>query len=686
MISAEEISAASAFFSAEVRDEFLNSDHSAFSPLELFSHAKSSLILFLQENVSGPSLSLPRWNSSSLDLCGEETISYIFGGEYLMASIRVFLNSFEKIESLADSYLWRARCASTHQQVLTHPVESLKEISLSSYCKVPETALTQVEYSRCLLYYSQYEQAESALQVAETQTGMTYNLTGKLGVRTKFQKTKTAQLVLSVQSYKEDLEKEKPNSVMLDSDCPVLETPVLDEETREMVSLEDQIILLAWVNFFFKTRPVEELQAEVISSYLDKILVKSMDWLVYSQALLYRSKNQFSSAKYKERSALQINTLVEQYSEKEPRNRLQYVFCVGYPLRHWLKVELGEMFMKIGAVMSAYQEFENVQMWEEAVECLIMGNSPNKAADLAREKLLEKETPRMLCALADVTGEVELYEKAWELSLHRCTRAQRTMARKEFDKGNYYESIEHFKKAVEINPLYPNVWFTLGCAYMKVKSWTEALNAFQKLVCIDSNLAEAWNNLAACHMSMGNHLEAYDALVHGIKHDRTNWKMLENLLIISVQLSKFYTVLECINNLLLIKQTRLFDGQLFTMVNRLAEGKEKKLVETYEKLVNAVSVSPTVWTCYADFIENHLGVEGFDDGKVLELRVKACRNASSVDLGVIGGEELEKMTRALARAYGRSTNGKVRHEGVLYINSLCKKIKEALGREVIIEI
>ena len=87
-----------------------------------------------------------------------------------------------------------------------------------------------------------------------------------------------------------------------------------------------------------------------------------MDWLVYSQALLYRSKNQFNSYKFKERSALQINTLVEQFFDSQPENRIFYVFSVGYPLRHWLKVDLGEMYMKLGAVLSAYQEFELVEM------------------------------------------------------------------------------------------------------------------------------------------------------------------------------------------------------------------------------------------------------------------------------------------------------------------------------------
>ena len=687
MISQEELAAASAFYSSEHRDQFLTLDHSSIPPEALFSFSKSSLILFLQDNLSGPPLNLPRTDLPDLQLEGEETISYMSGGIYLLAASKIFTSAFSLILSFPDAHLWRARYAFTHQQVLIHPVQFLKDLCLESYSQVPHTALTYIEYSRCLLYYSQYDQAESALISAETQTGIQYNLTGKLGVRTKFQKSKTPQLVLSVRStIDSDLESlNKPTSVALDDDCPLRETPLLDEETREIVSLEDQVLLLGWVHYFFKTRPAEELQAEVIASYLDKILQKSMDWLVYSQALLYRSKNQFSSVKYKERSALQINTLVEQFSDKEPVDRLAYAFSVGYPLRHWMKVELGEMFMKLGAVMSAFQEFENVQMWEEAVECLIMGSSPNKAAEIARREIARRETPRMLCALGDITGEYEHYMRAWEVSGNRCTRAQRTLAKREFDKGNYEQAIEHYRKALEINPLYPNAWFTMGCAFMRMKNWQQAQIAFQRLVCIDSNLAEGWNNLAACHMSMANYTEAYDALVHGIKHDRTNWKMLENLLIISVQLQKFFTALECVRMLLKLTQNKLLDGQLFGVMNRIAGGKEKKLEEVYVEMVNSISVSPGVWKCYGDFVENCVGMDGFTWDRVLDLRVKACRNASTGQINLNNVEELEEMTRDLARAYSRIESDKVRYEGKLFINSLCRKIRDATGRELVID-
>ena len=683
MISQEEIEASRNFFKSDQNVQFLSLSFSGFTPEELFSCSKSALLIFMQENISGPPLNLPRWEQDGLTLEGEDCVSYLHGGEYLLAASQVFLKDFSIIEHLESSYLWRARYSFIHQQALNHPVSVLYNLMQESFSRVEHSALTHIEYSRCLIYYSQYEACEAEICKAENKTGIKYGLTGKMGVRTKFQKQKTAQLVLSVISQ-ETLPVEEtllPQSIDLDPECPLHETSQLEESNIESLSLEDSVLLLAWVNFFFKSRPSEDLNSEIIGSYIDKLLTKSIDWLVFSTALLYRSKNQFNNFKFKERSAIQINTLVEQFADKEPESRLAYAFATGFPFRHWLKVELAEMFLRLGAVHSALQEFETVQMWEEAVECLIMGGLPNKATDLARKQIEIKKTPRMLCALADVIGDLGLYEEAWNISGHKCTRAQRSLGRILMDKGSLPEAAEHFKLALEINPLYPNTWFSLGCVYMKLQDFNSAASAFQRLICIDSNLPEAWNNLAACHSRLGNTEEAYNALVQGIKHDRQNWKMTENLLILSLQVQKFFTAVECVNYLIAQGQTRLIDKELFRALNFLSEGKEKKLLDLYLFVVNKITVDCGVWKFYGDFVEKKF----YEPRKVLEIRFKACRSAMGRENNQKNAYELEEIAQDLNRAYHDIDDNKVKYEGQLYLISVCKKIKEALGRDAILE-
>ena len=47
------------------------------------------------------------------------------------------------------------------------------------------------------------------------------------------------------------------------------------------------------------------------------------------------------------------------------------------------------------------------------------------------------------------------------------------------------KAIEYYLKALKINPLFPNVWFTLGCIYMQKTMWNEAIKAFSTSVQID---------------------------------------------------------------------------------------------------------------------------------------------------------------------------------------------------------
>lgn len=55
-------------------------------------------------------------------------------------------------------------------------------------------------------------------------------------------------------------------------------------------------------------------------------------------------------------------------------------------------------------------------MWDEVVTCFQLLQKPHRAEVLVRERLAAgEETPYMVCALADLTADEELYEKAWVL-------------------------------------------------------------------------------------------------------------------------------------------------------------------------------------------------------------------------------------------------------------------------------
>lgn len=72
---------------------------------------------------------------------------------------------------------------------------------------------------------------------------------------------------------------------------------------------------------------------------------------------------------------------MEQFNDAEPsvKERINYFFCLAYPPLWLLKKELGEKFLNIGSAASALQLFEELEMWEECIECYRAMNKEKKA-------------------------------------------------------------------------------------------------------------------------------------------------------------------------------------------------------------------------------------------------------------------------------------------------------------------
>lgn len=69
-------------------------------------------------------------------------------------------------------------------------------------------------------------------------------------------------------------------------------------------------------------------------------------------------------------------------------------------------------------------------------------------------------------------------------------------------------AIECFERALAINRLYKDAWFTLGCAYMRTEDWKNAIYSFRVAVSIDDQSAESWCNIASCYMQQKKLKEA----------------------------------------------------------------------------------------------------------------------------------------------------------------------------------
>lgn len=109
-----------------------------------------------------------------------------------------------------------------------------------------------------------------------------------------------------------------------------------------------------------------------------------LNWLLYSTCLWFRSKAEFHRSKTHDRAIFQLQALVDQFWDRspDPAERLRFCCQLPYPMRSDAAIELGRAMMGSGALMSAFEMYKEMWMWEEAAECLIASGRKSLALDL----------------------------------------------------------------------------------------------------------------------------------------------------------------------------------------------------------------------------------------------------------------------------------------------------------------
>jgi tetratricopeptide (TPR) repeat protein len=97
-------------------------------------------------------------------------------------------------------------------------------------------------------------------------------------------------------------------------------------------------------------------------------------------------------------------------------------------------------------------------------------------------------------------------------------------AEKRYRAGDIDGSLEHLKRATEIDPEYLEAWNNLGCRYMMKEQTSEAVSAFEKATAIDNQAPLIYTNLGLAHLRLGDIARAETAARQAVENDTTDLK------------------------------------------------------------------------------------------------------------------------------------------------------------------
>ena len=239
-------------------------------------------------------------------------------------------------------------------------------------------------------------------------------------------------------------------------------------------------------------------------------------------------------------------------SESAPAQvRLQYLEALSAPPRWHLESELAYAWAGVGSLGSALEIFKRLRLWPEVALCYASaaavddeegrgsgGDEKAKAIirwrlfhrtghtdshngddveDILHTKASEFEgperspappnAPRLWCILGDLDDEPRHYERAWEISKQRYSRAQKSLGEYYLQKQEWTKAQEAYQLATSVNRLNPELWSRLGDISLRLGHFEEAADAFGRSIgsandSVGGEDARTWSNLGSALWSL----------------------------------------------------------------------------------------------------------------------------------------------------------------------------------------
>lgn len=579
------------------------------------------LMHFVQNNWTGPyrplEAALEAEQAAGLERIMSELV---VDGEYPYRLVRDPILLHRALRAGGDPWL-ATRCLFVHQRILENASATLKEAIVARVRLLEDGSPFLTEAALMAQYYHEEALAAGLLERAAAAIGFAYGLTGVLGRRTRFQTFDTTQLVVRSSEAAQappvatPAATGGPQDIGLEDDL-LLERPALAEDHSGALSVEALSILLAQAQHLLTFHARDAVINERATAFVLRVLEAPSRWAVYSAALYLRSKLEAGKARLVERATLQVQALVDQIGLAEPpaAERLTGFFATGLASPWEMDAYQGYLFASLGAYKTALAVFSRRELWDEAIACLVqLGDQAGAEQRLASEMARCPDSPKLWCLLGDLKGDAAHYETAWRLSGGRYSRAQRSLGKLRFKEQRWADAAGAFCLSLELNPLFPNTWFLLGCAALQLGDDAAALQAFGRVVAQESENAEAWNNLATIHMRADRPQEAMQALKEASRLDYENWRIWANYFGVALGAGELLVAVHALYRVAQIRQADFDVADLQRLVALLdkavqfvgpAEAEMQAVRRRCASLIDDVLAAslparPEVWRCAA---------------------------------------------------------------------------------------
>ncbi|XP_022121980.2 tetratricopeptide repeat protein 27 [Pieris rapae] len=532
-------------------------------------------------------------------------------------------------ENLVNNW-WLLRSKIVHQRVLEDKTAALYKFIDLTIAKLYNMfksindprlqVLLYLEIAQAYVVYDRVEKVEEYLLKAKEMAGLKLELTGILGKRTKFQQEALPQLALTseldsnierVSAEDSHGSSDLPHDVELQDDVRLNKIEFNEKLSQAKLPSLEQTLCLLTVQYLQKSQPKDALLEEELRPYIDAVLnQKSGPWASRVAALLIRCKLEGNHKRTVERAMLQCETIVNEKAVVSTTNRLSYLWASGLPCAWTWRQQLADFYLSLGLVKAALEEYQKLQLWEDVIVCYTLLQLRHKAAEVIQQQIDMQPTVKLYCLLGDATDEVRWYDRAWEFSEHKSSRAQRHWGNFLFDRKRYDECIPHYEMSLQINAIQDHIWLRLGFAALTTEKWELAGKAYRRYTYLQPNTFEAWNNLAKVYMMQGEKERAYRALMEALRFNYDNWKLWTNVITVSLETDHFDDVIRGIHRTIDLQNKYEDVKVLALLVNEVIKERvdlDKESNERFRKRVQELfgritSIHPNngeIWQLYS---------------------------------------------------------------------------------------